>query len=43
MEGKREILGVWETALEMKVGNVVFRQLYRAGEAEIGRLSRQRQ
>jgi pilus assembly protein CpaF len=43
LEGKRKIIGVWETAPEMKAGNVVFRQMYKAGEVELGRLSRQRQ
>jgi pilus assembly protein CpaF len=42
LEGKREILGVWETAPEMKAGNVVFRQVYKVGDVELGRLSRQR-
>ena len=28
LEGKRKIIGVWETAPEMKAGNVVFRQVY---------------
>ena len=40
--GKRKILGVWETEPEMKAGNVVFRQIYRPGDTELGRLSRQR-
>jgi pilus assembly protein CpaF len=43
LEGKRQILGVWETAPEMKAGNVVFRQVYKAGEAELGRISRKRE
>jgi pilus assembly protein CpaF len=42
LEGKRKILGVWETAPEMKAGNVVFRQVYKAGEIELGRISRRR-
>jgi pilus assembly protein CpaF len=42
LEGKRKILGVWETASEMKAGNVVFRQVYKAGEIELGRISRRR-
>jgi len=43
LEGKRKILGVWETAFEMKAGNVVFQQMYKAGEVELGRVSRRRQ
>ena len=43
LDGKRKILGVWETTAEMKAGNVVFRQVYRAGEAELGGLSRRRE
>jgi hypothetical protein len=43
LEGKREILSVWETVPEMKAGNAVFRQVYRVGEVELGRLSRLRQ
>ena len=42
LEGKRKIIGVWETAPEMKAGNVVFRQVYKAGEAEMGKVSRKR-
>jgi len=42
LEGKRKILGVWETAPEMKAGNVVFRQVYRAGEVEMSRINRKR-
>jgi hypothetical protein len=36
-------MGVWETEPEMKDGNVVFRQVYQAGERELGRLSRWRE
>ena len=43
LEGKRKILGVWETAPEMRAGNVAFRQVYRAGEVELERLNRRRQ
>ena len=43
LAGKRKILGVWETTPEMKAGNVVFRQVYREGEVELGRLSRRRE
>ena len=43
LAGKRKILAVWETASEMKAGNVVFRQVYQAGEVELGRLSRRRE
>lgn len=42
LEGKRKIIGVWETAPEMKAGNVVFRQVYKAGEVELSRISRKR-
>jgi pilus assembly protein CpaF len=43
LEGKRKILGVWETIPEMKAGNVEFRQVYRAGDGELGSLSRCRE
>jgi hypothetical protein len=43
LEGKRKILGVWETEFEMRAGNVEFRQVYKAGERELGRLSRWRE
>ena len=42
LEGRRKILGVWETAPEMKAGNVVFRQVFKAGEAEMSRITRKR-
>lgn len=42
LDGKRKILGVWETAPEMKAGNVVFRQVFKAGEMEMSRISRKR-
>ena len=42
LEGKRKILGVWETAPEMKAGNVVFRMVYRAGDSGIGKIIRRR-
>ena len=42
LEGKRKVIGVWETASEMKAGNVVFRQVYRAGEMELNRIGRKR-
>ena len=42
LEGRRQILGVWETAPEMKAGNVVFRQVYKPGEAELCRINRRR-
>ena len=41
--GKCKILGVWETEPEMEAGNVVFRQVYRPGDTELGRSSRQRE
>jgi len=40
--GKRKIVGVWETASEIQAGNVVFRQVYQAGEVEMGRINRRR-
>ena len=40
LAGKRQVLGVWETEPEMKAGNVVFRQVYKPGNTELGRLSR---
>jgi pilus assembly protein CpaF len=40
--GIRRILGVWETMPELKAGNVVFREVYKAGEMELRRLSRRR-
>jgi pilus assembly protein CpaF len=43
LDGRRRILGVWETSQEMKAGKVQFRQVYRAGELELGRLSRWRE
>jgi pilus assembly protein CpaF len=42
LEGKRKILGVWETTPAMKAGNVVFSQVYKAGEAELGMINRKR-
>jgi hypothetical protein len=41
--GMRRIIGVWETMPELKAGNVVFRQVYKAGEMELGRLARRRE
>ena len=41
--GKRRILGVWETAPELKAGNVAFRQVYMVGKVELGRLGRRRE
>lgn len=43
LEGKRKILGVWETEPEMKAGNVVFREVYTVGDTELGRLNRRRE
>jgi pilus assembly protein CpaF len=43
LAGKRKILGVWETEPEMKAGNVVFKQVFKAGDTELGRLSRRRE
>jgi pilus assembly protein CpaF len=43
LAGKRKILGVWETLPEMKAGNVLFRQVYKAGEMELERLCRRRE
>ncbi len=42
LEGKRKIQGVWETAPEMKAGNVMFRQLYKHGENDLGSIGRKR-
>jgi pilus assembly protein CpaF len=42
MEGRRRILGVWETEPETMGGNVVFRHVYRAEDAELGRFYRSR-
>ena len=42
LDGKRKILGVWETIPEMKAGNVVFRQVYHSGEMELGQITRKR-
>jgi pilus assembly protein CpaF len=42
LEGKRRILGVWETEPEVKAGNVVFRQVYKAGDMKLGIVSRWR-
>jgi pilus assembly protein CpaF len=42
LEGKRKILGVWETAPEMKAGNVVFRQVHKVDEMGLNRISRKR-
>jgi len=36
---KHKILGMWETTLWLKTMNVVFRQVYRAGEVELGRIN----
>jgi len=41
-DGRRRILGVWETEPEMKAGNVGFRQVYRAGDMEMNGISRKR-
>ncbi len=40
LEGKRKILGVWEVEPEMKVANVVFREVYKAGRVVLGLVSR---
>jgi pilus assembly protein CpaF len=42
MEGRRRILGVWETEPETMGGNVVVRHVYRAEDAELGRFYRSR-
>jgi pilus assembly protein CpaF len=42
MDGKRKIVGVWETETELKEGNVAFRQVYGYSEAELGKLERKR-
>jgi len=38
LEKKRKILGMWETTVEMKAGNVVFRQVYKDGVVELGKM-----
>ena len=38
-DGRRRILGVWETEPEMKAGNVGFRQVYQAGDVGLDRLN----
>jgi pilus assembly protein CpaF len=35
LEGKRKILGVWETAPEIKAGNVVFWEGYKMGDVDL--------
>jgi pilus assembly protein CpaF len=42
VDGKRRILGVWETGSEMKAGNVTFRSLFKAGEMKLNDYSRNR-
>jgi pilus assembly protein CpaF len=42
MDGKRRILGVWETEAELAAGNVVFRQIYHHGDQEWDGLERKR-
>ena len=42
LEGKRKILGVWETAPEMKAGNVVFRQVYKVGSLTMEKVAKKR-
>ncbi|MCU0485564.1 MAG: Flp pilus assembly complex ATPase component TadA [Anaerolineales bacterium] len=41
-DGKRKIVGVWETEPEMKARNVLFKQVYKAGEMEMNRVGRKR-
>ncbi len=40
LEGRRRVLGVWETLPEAQNGKVAFQQVYRPGEAALGRISR---
>jgi pilus assembly protein CpaF len=42
VEGKRRILGVWETAPQLKAGKVEFKQVYQHGEIELGMIDRKR-
>jgi hypothetical protein len=41
-EGKRRVLGVWETLPDLDGGNVVFRRVYLLGDADMGEVSRSR-
>jgi len=41
-EGRRQVLGVWEVNPELKAGNVTFRRLYQAGEAQMAEITRRR-
>jgi hypothetical protein len=41
-EGKRRILGVWETRAELEDGNVAFRRVYQQGEAGLSTVERRR-
>jgi pilus assembly protein CpaF len=41
-EGKRRILGVWETESELEAGNVAFRRVYQPGEAVLRMVGRKR-
>lgn len=41
-DGRRQVLGVWEVNPELKGGNVTFRRLYQAGEAQMAEISRRR-
>jgi len=41
-DGRRQVLGVWEVNPELKAGNVTFRRLYQAGEAQMSEITRRR-
>ena len=41
-EGKRRILGVWETSPEVEGGNVAFRRVYQLGEEALKVVERNR-
>ncbi len=41
-DGRRQVLGVWEVNPELKAGNVTFRRLYQAGEAQMAEITRRR-
>jgi pilus assembly protein CpaF len=41
-EGKRRILGVWETQSDLEAGNVGFKKIYQPGEAGVQRVGRRR-
>ncbi len=42
LDGRRQIVGVWEIDPLMKSGNVQFRQIYRPGDASLAEITRRR-